>query len=57
MEITLYKKIISKDKNSESIILWKFLDMYGNIFVTETPLDGTEQEAAAIILHSIANNA
>jgi hypothetical protein len=27
--------------------------MNGNTFVTETPIDGTEEEAASIIFHSM----
>ena len=71
MEITLYKKteavntpVISFDSDGNPIkygepfpvLLWKFKDENGNIWNTETAIDGTEDEAKQIILQSIANN-
>ena len=32
------------------VMLWKFIDENGNIWNTETAIDGTEEEAASIIL-------
>lgn len=37
------------------VMLWKFVDENGNLWNTETPIDGTEQQAAEIILQSMAN--
>lgn len=35
------------------VMLWKFKDQDGNLWNTETPIDGTEEDAASIILGSI----
>jgi hypothetical protein len=32
------------------VLLWKFVDENGNLWNTETAIDGTEEEAATIIL-------
>ena len=32
------------------VMLWKFVDENGNLWNTETAIDGTEEEAASIIL-------
>lgn len=40
-------------ENGEPVMLWKFKDQDGNLWNTETPLDGTEEDAASIILGSI----
>jgi hypothetical protein len=32
------------------VMLWKFIDENGNLWNTETAIDGTEEEAASIIL-------
>lgn len=37
------------------VMLWKFIDENGDLWNTETPADGTEQQAAEIILNSMAN--
>ncbi len=42
--------------NEPAVMLWKFKDENGNIWNTETAIDGTEDEAKQIILQSIANN-
>lgn len=55
MEITLYKTTQATNENGEPVILWKFRDENGNLWNTETPIDGTEQQAAEIILNSMAN--
>jgi len=36
-----------------SVMLWKFRDENGNLWNTETPIDGTEEDAKQIILQSI----
>ncbi len=38
------------------VLLWKFVDENGNIWNTQTAIDGTEDEAKQIILQSITNN-
>lgn len=67
MEITLYKqyKAIRRDAtewdsegnetewNEVPVMLWKFKDENGNLWNTETPIDGTEEDAASIILGSM----
>ncbi len=65
MEITLYKKteamntpVLAWDENGNAteygpslpVMLWKFIDENGNLWNTETAIDGTEEEAASIIL-------
>ena len=70
MEITLYKKteavntpVLSFDAEgnpteygaSFPVMLWKFKDENGNLWNTETAIDGTEEEAATIILTSMNN--
>ena len=56
MEIKLYKQTPAQNENGEPVMLWKFVDENGNLWNTETPADGTEQQAAEIILQSIVNN-
>jgi hypothetical protein len=68
MEITFYKKIeaintpvITRDADGNAteygepfpVLLWKFRDENGNLWNTETSINGTEQEAASIILGSM----
>ena len=53
MEITLYKTTQATNENGEPVILWKSRDENGNLWNTETPIDGTEEDAASIILGSI----
>jgi hypothetical protein len=65
MEITFYKKteavntpVLAWDDEGNAIefgepfpvMLWKFIDENGNLWNTETAIDGTEEEAASIIL-------
>jgi hypothetical protein len=64
MEITLYKQYegVRRDAiawdsegnetewNEVPVMLWKFKDENGNLWNTETAIDGTEEEAASIIL-------
>jgi len=42
--------------NDTPVMLWKFVDANGDLWNTETPINGTEDDAKQIILHSIANN-
>jgi hypothetical protein len=53
MEITLYKTTQATNENGEPVMLWKFIDQDGNLWNTETAIDGTEEEAASIILGSM----
>ena len=68
MEITLIKQTEAINNNpiewdSEGnvtkygspfpVMLWKFKDQDGNLWNTETPIDGTEEDAASIILGSM----
>jgi len=53
MEITLYKTTQATNENDEAVMLWKFKDQDGNLWNTETAIDGTEEEAASIILGSM----
>jgi hypothetical protein len=39
--------------DSFPVMLWKFIDENGNLWNTETAIDGTEEEAASIILGSM----
>lgn len=56
MTIELMKQAPAQNENGEPVLLWKFKDENGNLWNTETPADGTEQQAAEIILQSMANN-
>ena len=53
MEIEFYKRNIEINSEGVEVYMWKFKDMNGSIFVTETPIDGTEEDAASIILGSV----
>lgn len=53
--INLYKTTEAINENGEPVLLWKFKDENGNLWNTETPIDGTEEEAASIILTSMNN--
>lgn len=53
MEITLYKQKQAINDEGAPVMLWKFKDQDGNLWNTETPIDGTEEDAASIILGSI----
>lgn len=53
IEITLYKTTEAINENGEPVMLWKFKDQNGNLWNTETAIDGTEEEAASIILGSV----
>lgn len=41
--------------NETPVMLWKFKDQNGNLWNTETPIDGTEEDAASIILASVVS--
>lgn len=53
MEITLHKQTPAQNEHGEPVMLWKFRDENGNLWNTETPIDGTEEDAASIILGSM----
>lgn len=55
MKYTLYKTITADNENGETVLLWKFRDENGNLWNTETPIDGTEEDAIAIIMQSISS--
>ena len=55
MTITLYKTTEAINENGEPVLLWKFKDENGNLWNTETPIDGTEEDAASIILASVVS--
>lgn len=55
MNLELHKKIEATNIEGVVVILWKFIDENGNIWNTETAIDGTEDEAKQIILQSIEN--
>lgn len=42
--------------NDTPVLLWKFKDENGNLWNTETGINGTEDDAKQIILQSVANN-
>ena len=50
MELTLHKKTEAINDDGAPVMLWKFIDENGNLWNTETAIDGTEEEAASIIL-------
>lgn len=68
MNLTLHKKTLSVTNyitewnqdgqpiswaENQPVMLWKFVDQDGNLWNTETSIDGTEQQAAEIIFDSI----
>jgi len=53
MEITFYKQTKAVNEEGVPVMLWKFIDENGKLWATETAIDGTEQEAASIILGSM----
>ena len=56
MEITLKRQTEAINSDGIPVMLWKFIDENGDLWNTETSIDGTEAEAASIILHSIQND-
>ena len=55
MTIEHIKTTETINEDGVPVLLWKFKDESGNIWNTETAIDGTEEEAAIIILGSIAS--
>jgi hypothetical protein len=55
MTIEHIKTTEAINEDGVPVLLWKFIDENGNLWNTETPIDGTEEEAAIIILGSIAS--
>ena len=53
MTITFYKQTEATNDDGVTVMLWKFKDENGNLWNTETDINGTEMEAASIILQSI----
>ena len=53
MELTFYKNTQAINEENIPVMLWKFIDENGNLWNTETPIDGTEEDAASIILGSV----
>jgi hypothetical protein len=53
MTITFKQNIETVNQDGVPVLLWKFIDENGNLWNTETPIDGTEEEAAIIILGSM----
>jgi hypothetical protein len=50
MILTLKRQTEATNEDGVSVMLWKFVDDNGNLWNTETAIDGTEEEAASIIL-------
>jgi len=55
MELTFYKNTEAINEENIPVMLWKFIDENGNLWNTETPIDGTEEDAASIILGSVVS--
>jgi hypothetical protein len=55
MTLEHYKTTEATNEDGVPVLLWKFMDESGNLWNTETAIDGTEEEAAIIILGSIAS--
>lgn len=55
MNLKLKQQTEAINSDGIPVMLWKFIDENGNLWNTETPMDGTEQQAAEIILNSMAN--
>lgn len=55
MTITLKQQTEATNEQGVPVMLWKFKDENGNLWNTETAIDGTEEEAASIILGSMLN--
>lgn len=53
MTIQLLRNSESINEDNIPVMLWKFIDQDGNLWNTETPIDGTEEDAASIILGSV----
>jgi hypothetical protein len=53
MTLSLYKKMEIENDIGHMVIIWKFIDENGNLWNTETPINGTEEDAKQIILQSI----
>jgi hypothetical protein len=56
MELNLKRQTEAANENGAPVMLWKFVDANGDLWNTETPINGTEDDAKQIILQSIANN-
>ncbi len=56
MELTLKKQTEAINIEGVPVMLWKFVDENGDLWNTETPIDGTEEDAKNIILNAIDSN-
>lgn len=56
MELNLKTQTEATNIEGVPVMLWKFVDQNGDLWNTETPINGTEDDAKQIILQSIANN-
>lgn len=55
--IVLLSNTIETNEDGSKVFIWKFQDKNGNLWNTETAIDGTEEEAASIILFSMNSDA
>lgn len=53
MNLELKQQTEAINSDGTPVMLWKFVDENGNLWNTETPIDGTEEDAASIILASV----
>lgn len=53
MELTLKRQAEAISKEGAPVWLWKFVDENGDLWNTETSIEGTQEEAKQIILSSI----
>ncbi len=53
MDLELKKQTEAINQDGAPVMLWKFIDQDGNLWNTETPIDGTEEDAKQIILDSM----
>ena len=53
MILILKRQAEATNQDGVPVMLWKFTDENGDLWNTETPIDGTEEDAASIILGSV----
>jgi hypothetical protein len=53
MELTLKRQAEATNQDGMPVMLWKFKDENGNLWNTETSMNGTEDQAREIILSFI----
>ena len=54
MTIEYISNIEATNQDGVPVMLWKFTDENGNLWNTETGIDGTEEDARQIILTSMS---